>query len=61
MLFWNNRGNVLDIMHAIPNKYLFISIFNILVLQGQRSIGNIVLQNAFDYLERFYVRKGIKL
>ena len=48
-------------MHSIPNKYIIISILNILVVPGQRSVGNMVLQNGFDYFERFGFRKGIKL
>ena len=48
-------------MHSIPNKYIIISILNILVVPGQRSVGNMVLQNGFDYFERFDFRKGIQL
>ena len=48
-------------MHSIPNKYIIISILNILVVPGQRSVGNMVLQNGFDYFERFGFRKGIQL
>ena len=56
--FWNNGKNIFDITHAIPNKHIVISILNILVVPGQRSVDNMVLQNGFDCFERVSSRKG---